>query len=130
MIISCSWCLSITVPTHSVTIHPESSPLAFGKKLRSKFNNDLSLFFHFIRRFLINKNFKFVTGNIVSMPDSFLPAAGKAKHRDDEIAAEREFNHKAAMRGSKSMSLKSTFPKIGTQGYLWDGGQGGLKSGG
>ena len=34
---------------------------------------------------------------IVTKPGSFLPATQKAKHPDDEIAAEREFNHKAAM---------------------------------
>ena len=33
----------------------------------------------------------------VTEPGSFLPAAQKAKHQDDEIAAERGFTHKAAM---------------------------------
>ena len=66
---------------------------------------------------------------LVTVPGSFLPTAQKAKHQDDEIAAEKKFNHKAAMWGSESMSLKSPSPKIRTQGYLCDGRQGGLKCG-
>ena len=53
----------------------------------------------------------------------FLPTTQKAKHQDDETAAEKEFIHKVAMQGSKSTSLKFTSPKIGTQGYLWDRGK-------
>ena len=41
----------------------------------------------------------------------FLPTAQKAKHLDEEIAAERGFNHKAAMQGGRSMSLKSASQK-------------------
>ena len=59
----------------------------------------------------------------VTAPCLFLPAAWKAKRRDDEIVAEREFTYKAAMQGSKSPHLGSTSLKIGTQGYLWDGGK-------
>ena len=66
----------------------------------------------------------------VSEAGLFLPGPQKAKHRDVEIASEREFTHKAAMQGSESMSLKFNSLKIGTQGYLWGRGQGGLKCGG
>ena len=52
-------------------------------------------------------------GFFAHCPDSQTP-----RHK---IAAEREFIHKAAIQESKSRSLKFTFPKIGTQGYLWDG---------
>ena len=66
----------------------------------------------------------------VTKPGLFLPTAQKAKHQDDKIAAEGEVNHKAAMWRSESMSIKSASPKIGTQGYLCERGQGGLKCGG
>ena len=68
-------------------------------------------------------------GKRVTELGSFLPASQKAKHWVDEIAAERAFNLKAVMRRSESISLKFTSPKRGTQGYLWDRGQGGLKCG-
>ena len=59
----------------------------------------------------------------ITVPGLFLPDTQKAKHQDDEIAAEIEFNHKAAMQGSESMNLKSASLKIGTRGYLRDGGK-------
>ena len=42
---------------------------------------------------------------------------------------ERGFTHKAAMWGGESMSLKPASLKVGTEGYLWGRGQGGLKCG-
>ena len=47
----------------------------------------------------------------------------ESQHRDDEIAADTGFTHKAAMRRSESMSLKPASSKIGTQGYLWGRGK-------
>ena len=58
----------------------------------------------------------------VTEPGSFLPATQKTKLQDEKLAAVRGFNHKAAMWGSESMSLKFASLKIGAQGYLWDVG--------
>lgn len=44
--------------TRSPSIHPWSSPLAFGMSLRTTFSNNVLQFFHFTRRCLINKKFK------------------------------------------------------------------------
>ena len=58
-----------------------------------------------------------------------LPIAQKPNHPNDKLAAERGFNHKAAKWGGRRTSLKSASLKMGTQGYLWDWGQGDLKCG-
>ena len=54
---------------------------------------------------------------------------GKPNTETTRLQQREGFNHKAAMWGSERMSLKSTSLKMGTQGFLWGKGQGGLKCG-
>ena len=71
----------------------------------------------------LNLNLSLISTAVFTEPGLFLPVTRKGKPWDDEMAAQRQFNHKAAKWGNRRMSLKSASPKMGTQGYLGVGGK-------
>ena len=68
--------------------------------------------FHNLFRFIVNPYSCYRAGFVFACQ----PESQTSGQRDGS----REFTHKAAARGSESMSLKFASPKTGIQGYLWD----------
>ena len=63
----------------------------------------------------------------VTEPGSYLPTAQKAKHREDEIAAERGFNQsQGSLARKQEHEPQICFPENGDSGIFMKWGQGGL----